>query len=221
MLRPTRRVLRIRVPEVPRAPDDPAHELAVNPLGPLAGTTTEAADKPARHRVRPRPTTETVRRPRIPGLHRRRLRSILAPLRTESLVLGARLIGSPAAATDPATKRRRPRVPVLPGRRALRAAATAVELIAMKHAEELSASTTGLHRDRWREIVSCQTTSGREISLRGSRPTVPCKKCPEQEDARACDAPGLAHLPSGLALFTTTSANASQATAGRNHQYQR
>ena len=31
----------------------------------------------------------------------------------------------------------------------------------------------------------------------------------------------LAHLPLGLPLFTTTSANASQATAGRNHQYQR
>ena len=171
MFRPAMRVLRIRMTKIPKSAhwDQPADELAVDQLGPPARRTAMAANEPARHRLLPRTPTETMRRPRVPRLHRRRLRPILAPLRTEPLVLSSSLIGSPTADTNPATERHRRRVAVTRRRRTLRTAAGAVPLIAVNRPEQLPTSATGLHRRESGRAFLDQTTSGREISLRGSR----------------------------------------------------
>lgn len=148
-----------QIPVRPR-PDQAAHHRPVHKLRVPARSTTRTPHPPTRHQ---RPTTQTMRRPSVLRLHGRRLRAILAPLRTKPLVLRPSLIGTPATGANPVTERHGRPEATIHRRCTLRTAASAVELIAMERAESLPTPTTGLHRD---PSLSIQTHR-REIFLCG------------------------------------------------------
>jgi hypothetical protein len=123
--------------EIPGAANEAADEFAVNPLGELAVGAASTADAAGGDGGRPRLPAQAVRRTGVLRLHRGGLRSILAALTTEPLVVSSSFVGSAAVDADPTTERGGRRVGAAKRRGALAAAFTAVLLIAVVRPEKL------------------------------------------------------------------------------------